>query len=333
MDEYFVQAATRRGGYLFRSDLLDLGLSDNGIRSAMREGLLVRIRHGTYAPSEPWRGLTPEEQHLLRANSIVDKLGPGVALSHHTAVLAHGGTLWGVDLGRVHLTRLVSRAGRNEAGVVFHHARTDLDQDLTSIDGRPVTVPARAVLESCSLTRIEPAMVAASFGIRAGLCTREELAELAQQHRGWPGMLNVRLAARYAAPECESVGEVRSMHLFRTHDVPLPECQVEVRIGGRLVARCDFGWWTWRHVGEFDGRIKYGRLNADPDHPEQSLVQEKLREDRVRSHPLGMTRWMWDDLAPSARASTASRLRADLERSRSLYGRTVIDLGRRPWVA
>jgi hypothetical protein len=88
----------------------------------------------------------------------------------------------------------------------------------------------------------------------------------------------------------------------------------------------DFDWEAWRHSGEFDGLIKYGRLNPDDVDPGLVLVDEKTREDAVRGTGRGMSRWTWPEL-PLRR--TVERLKYDLERSRTLYchARTYIDLG------
>src|SRR5674476_401682 len=47
--------------------------------------------------------------------------------------------------------------------------------------------------------------------------------------------------------------------------------------------RVDFWWPGARVVGEFDGRVKYGRANPSGRPPEDVLWDEKLREDRLRA--------------------------------------------------
>jgi hypothetical protein len=327
MDDHILAAARVRGGYAFRSDLLDFGMRDRDIRAAVREGVLERLRHGTYAPREVTRPLSPEERHRLIAYSIVDKLGPAVALSHHSAAVAHGLPSWGVDLGDFHLTRMDGRAGRIDAGVRYHVGAATLADDVTLCDGRPVMVPARAVIESCSLASVESGMVTASFALRAAKVTRPELDECAARHERWPGMLHVRLAVAAAEPECESVGEVRSMHLFRTFAIPRPQPQYVIERAGRFVARADFGWGDHRHLGEFDGRVKYGRLNPyAEDELGQVIVDEKWREDAMRDEAYGVSRWGWSDLDPVVRSATAHRLRTAMERSRRLYCRNAVYL-------
>lgn len=320
MQEIIDAAATHRGGYVFRGDLIDCGLTDRHIARACHAGMLIRLRHGTYAPADSFRELSVERRHLLVAYSIVDKLGPNVALSHHSAAIAHGAVVHNLDLAAVHVTRLDGRGGRHEAGVNFHVGRAVFDEDICLVDGRQVVVPARAVVESCSLSPVESGMVTASFVLRSGGCSTAELSERVDRHARWPGMLKVRLSTRMADPRCESVGEVRSLYMFATCRIPRPTAQFDVRNAGRSIARADFGWEDARHVGEFDGRVKYGRLNPyDGDNAGQVLVDEKRREDAIRELGFGMSRWTWDELAPHRRPSTGARIATALERSRHLY--------------
>lgn len=316
-----------RGGYAFRSDLLEAGLDDKTIAALLRSGYLTRIRHGTYTLTRTHAAMSPEQRHLLLAFSVVDKLGPSVALSHHSAAIAHTGTSWGVDLRTVHLTRLDGRGCRREAGVVHHIGRVVSDDELVLVEGRQVVRPARAVIESCSLASVESSMVTASFALRLGLCTPEELAERLNLHERWPGMLTVRLGLASAEPRCETVGEVRSLFMFGATGVPRPDVQVEITMAdtGAVVARSDFGWWPSRHLGEFDGLYKYGRLNPYAE-PGEAIVREKSREDLVRAQLFGMSRWIWRDLEPENRRATGQRILQALDTSRRLYTRNATHL-------
>jgi len=49
-------------------------------------------------------------------------------------------------------------------------------------------------------------------------------------------------------------------------------------------------------VGEFDGKIKYGRLVRPGQAPGDAVFTEKRREDALRDHGLEVVRWVWDEL-------------------------------------
>jgi hypothetical protein len=112
----------------------------------------------------------------------------------------------------------------------------------------------------------------------------------------------------------ESVGESRSLALFLQEHLPLPEPQVEIHDARGLAGRVDFLWREQRTIGEFDGRIKYGRLVPAGRSAEDVLWNEKLREDRLRDAGWEVARWTWADL--STPSLVAGRILAAFARSR-----------------
>lgn len=318
MDSFFEMLADRRGGYILRPDLLDMGLTDRQIKDAIRQEVIVRIRPGTYAP----RGhldLSPEERHRLLAFAVQDKLPSGVVLSHQSAAVIHSGVSYGLDLSQVHVTRLGRMTSRAEAKVT-HHGGTLPDEDIVEIDGHLLVVPGRAALETAVVAGTEAGMVQASFALRQGV-TPDELHERLSAMARWPGVAKVRLSVGWATAECETVGELRSLYMFRMGGVPLPRMQVEYfDVNGVSLGRVDFDWDEFWHCGEFDGLLKYGRLNPyGGGNLGQVIVDEKRREDRIRETGRGMSRWVWSELY-SPRA-TCQRILAALEQSRRLHGR------------
>lgn len=319
MEHLIVQALRHRGGYCFRGDLIDLGLRDRDIREALNAGHLERLRHGTYGATEDCSALSPEQRSTLIAHSIVDKLGPGVAISHTTAAARLTGVGWGADLRTIHLTRLDGKGSRTEAGVTFHVGGVVPEEDLVEVDGRLHTAPARAAIEASSLLTVEAGMVQTSLLLRQGLVTPEDLYGWLGRCERWPGVQKVRLAVGYAAPACESVGEIRSVYMFRVGGVPMPSFQTVITdASGRIIARADFEWEDDGLVGEFDGALKYGVGNADVTDPARVVLEEKRREDAIRATGRGVVRWGWRDLeAPqqtcariNARRATSRRLRS-----------------------
>ncbi|GAA3511604.1 hypothetical protein GCM10022234_02720 [Aeromicrobium panaciterrae] len=329
MDQYLTETAEANGGYLMRHQLIDLGLSDAQIRSGMQSKVLRRIRHGTYAMAHEWTAMTATERHCVLVRSVLDKLGDRVVASHHSASALYGHDLFGVDLDTVHVTRIDGGTSRREAGIAFHHGAVVPTRDIREIDGRLVVEPMRAVFETCSHVSIESGMVLATSALRSEQITVEELIEARSQFAHWMGTRKARIAIRLADARLESVGEVRSLHMMWRHRLPHPELQHQIcDVRGQIIARTDFAWLDHRHTGEFDGLMKYGRLNPYNQDPGQAIEDEKIREDRVRDESYGMTRWVWASLAPSQQAKTAAMIRLGMERSKRLYlrNRTVIPL-------
>lgn len=323
MDE-IAHLLTAHGGALDRADFLDAGVRDSVIYRAHRRGLITRIRFGTYVMTSHWRSLTDTERHAVLVRSVLDKLGPAVVASHHSAAILHGLDVWGVDLDTVHLTRLDGRTGRYDSGVCYHSGALD-ERDAVRVGGYRCVSPARAVIESALISGTEQAMVVASSYL-AGGGDRDDLLELFhQQFRSWPGSGAADVGLGLADRRYESLGEVRSGYFFWSHAIRRPDLQVVVRDERGACGRVDFAWERYRHVGEFDGLMKYGRLNPDAEDPGAVVAAEKLREDRIRAQGYGMTRWTWGDLSPQRSAALAARLKADLDASRVRAPR-VIDL-------
>jgi hypothetical protein len=75
------------------------------------------------------------------------------------------------------------------------------------------------------------------------------------------------------------------------HAVPAPELQFEMRTrDGRLLGYNDFGWPSFCHLGEFDGKRKYTRDIQPDEDPGEVVFREKRREDEMRREGAGMSR-------------------------------------------
>jgi hypothetical protein len=95
----------------------------------------------------------------------------------------------------------------------------------------------------------------------------------------------------------ESVGESFSRVVIQELGLPEADLQVEVHDpSGLLVGRCDFGWRRFRTLGEFDGKIKYGRLLRDGQEAGEVVFDEKVREDELRGLGHEVVRWVDADL-------------------------------------
>lgn len=111
------------------------------------------------------------------------------------------------------------------------------------------------------------------------------------------GRSRAHLVSELADGRAESPGE--SLSRVRMFELRLlrPELQVEVRDVDGLAGRCDFGWEEQRLLGEFDGRVKYGRLCCDSaEEAAETLWREKRREDRLRRTGALVARWVWADV-------------------------------------
>ncbi len=313
MDELAV-IAEQHGVFLTR-EALALGYDDRSIARAVRGRLWHRVRRGAYVPYHVWANADAEARHLIRAAAVHRSYGDRVCFSHVTAALLHGIAVWGVDLDHVHVTRLDGGAGRTEPDVVHHEAQCLGDDDVVRLDGRLVTAPARAALETGILGSTEAALVSLDSLLFRRLGSTNDLGSAYDVVQHWPGTQHLQVAVRMADHRAQSPGESRSRWLFRVAGLPAPELQFEVYdADGVLVGTTDFAWRRHRLLGEFDGRVKYGRLLRPGQTAGEAVWAEKLREDALRrTTGFGMERLVWAALDRPRR--TADRVWTMLRRA------------------
>lgn len=323
MDSDALPRAAR--GYVTRADLLTHGHDDRDIRAAVRAGVIRRRRRGIYVYADDDDRLNPRQRHVVDIRSVADKLGPSVAVSHQSACAIHDIATYDMPLDLIHVTRLDGATGRREHGLVHHVGSLVADDDLMTVDGMIVVTPARAMLEVAMTGSVESAIVTLDSGLHLAMTNIDTLAAMSSRFASWQGARNGRYALSLADGRAESPGESRSRLLFRRENLPIPDLQVPFHDeDGRLIGRTDFAWLEFCHVGEFDGKVKFGGIAGDTRTPQQIAYAEKRREDRIRRRPVGMSRWGWADLDGAAGRRTASRVRFDLEQSKRLYGRARV---------
>lgn len=295
MDRLRYLAAT--DGCFTRADALRAGLDDNAVRRALKARLWTRIRWGVYTFTDLWTEKDEITRHLAAARSVARKLAPSVALSHVSAALDHDLTTWGADLSLVHVTRLDGGAGRTEAGVQ-HHEGFCAESEVLEKDGYLVVRPVRAALESAALMSAEAAVATLDSGLHLKRFSVEELDETFGLMHHWPATLHLQLAVRFADGRAESVGESRARYLCYTHGLPAPEIQFPVYDErGTLAGVTDMAWREHRLLGEFDGKVKYGRHLRPGETPGDAVFREKRREDELRRLTgFSMIRLTWADL-------------------------------------
>lgn len=284
-------------GFFTRGQAEDCGYSDLHITRMVRQRQWTRFRRGYYCCTDVWAAMSEVEQHLVRCAAVMDSLGADrVALSHGSGVVAHGIDTWGVDLSRVHVTRLDGGAGRIEGDVV-HHEGVAAERDVVHVNGLPVLPAVRCVLEAGSRAGGEAALCLLDNGLHRELFDRDRLRSQFARMEHWPGMRRLHIPVRMADGDAESIGESRGRWFFWLHRLPAPLLQYDVVDGdGVLIGTTDWAWPELETLGEFDGRVKYGRLLQPGQEPGDVVFAEKQREDAMRrATGFTMERVVWTD--------------------------------------
>lgn len=269
--EHAVAACARRQhGVVTRPQLLAAGMSPDTVHRWLTATRLTALHRGVYQ-------VGPVALPHTRVVAAVLACGPAAVVSHSSAA-----ALWQLIQirGRMPLIDIsVERGERRRPGIRLHRVRAFTADEVTKLEGIPVTTPARTLVDIAhALTdrALERALIEALGSHRVG---RAELLAVLARHEGRPGLRRLR-----ALVQMDHVGLTRSkaedrfLALIRKALLPVPEVNVEVA-GNRV----DFFWRAERFVVEIDGFAYHstsGRFEKDRER-DASLVAEGVRVTRV----------------------------------------------------
>lgn len=276
------------------------GLRQHEIRALCGAGRLVQVRRGAYrdtaepAPEPSQEPRTARElEHLGLVAATLPGLRPGACLSHHSAALAHGLPIPEKLLGAVHITR-AGQGGKVRPNLHLHRSRVPVEHVICGEHG-PMTSLAWTVMDLARVLAPVHAVALVDRALARGL-DRQEVFGLLDRHRA-SGNVTAREVVRFGDRASESVGESHSRWLLHELRLPSPRLQVDIVTDtGDFVARPDFLWEDRRLIGEFDGRIKYGRLLQPGQNLTEVVLAEKRREEALRRLGYWVIRWTWADL-------------------------------------
>jgi hypothetical protein len=301
-------------GPALRAQLLAAGVTDEEVRRMCSARRLTVLRRGAYVPSSDARLRDPVARHALSVGAAMLQLAPGAVASHVSAAVLHGLPLWAVPLDRVHVTRDQRSGGRRSRLLHLHSAALDADE-VVMVGGTAVTSVARTVADLARTLPFEQAVVSADGALFRGIVGGDDLVEAVERSAHRHGNTGARRVVAFADGRAESAGESRSRVAIARAGLPPPALQWEVYSPcGTLVGRADFAWPELGTVGEFDGKVKYGRLLRPGEEPGNAVFEEKRREDLLRDEALEVVRWVWGELDPFD--AVAARLVRAFDRAR-----------------
>ncbi|TFV83074.1 type IV toxin-antitoxin system AbiEi family antitoxin domain-containing protein [Blastococcus sp. CT_GayMR16] len=282
---------------LRRADAVTDGFTDAELARMVRRRELIRLQRGAYSQAPTVLPTDGAARHRLVVAATMRGLRAETVASHASAAAMHGLPVWGIELGRVHVLRRPPASGSGSARVHLHVARLP-EHELTLVDGILTTNATRTVVDVARSELFESAVVVADHALASGHTSFGALLECLGRMGPVPGTRRAARVLRFASRFSESVGESRSRVLMHRLRLPTPDLQVHVlRADGSIVGRCDFGWRAHRTLGEFDGKVKYGRLVKPGQEPGDVVFQEKRREDELRDLRWQVVRWTWAELS------------------------------------
>jgi len=286
---------------------------------------MVRIAPGVFLPGDVWRALDFDEQFRARVDAAALRFRNEGPFSHLSAAV-----MWGLPNVEPWPARVEVLAGRDTGGRsrrwLARHA-VGIPVDGESIDGHRVTSLARTVVDAASALSFAGGVAMADFvmrperrgeiGVAASRASRVELLRAVAERESPRGSAKAMRVVEFADGRAGSPGESLSRCAVRTAGLPAPELQTGFTDAAGLIGYVDFWWPDWGVIGEFDGRGKYLREDLRNGRSiAEVIVDEKVREDRLRAATgARMVRWGWD-VARSPQLLAAALLRAGLPQRR-----------------
>jgi len=252
-----------------------LGLTRADLRGLLRERRIVRLHRGWYATRLP---RDDADLHRLRVEALLAEYAGRAVATDASALLRLGIATWRPDLRRVHLALTDPDANRHRKADLVVHPHRPAARLLRPRPAAGTVHPAVAIA-SAGLRDPRSFLVPGDDALRRGLVTAAELAAAVDGLGRRHGAAGVRAVRDWCDPRHESPGETLVAHLLRLAGHELDPQFVVPGTGqwtrGGQGYRADLRLRGTRVLVEFDGRVKY----EDP----QTLWEEKLREDRIRS--------------------------------------------------
>ncbi|WP_219817564.1 hypothetical protein, partial [Rathayibacter tritici] len=298
-----------------------------------RSDEFVRLRRGVYVRADEWAKASVDERQRARIDAVAATWSAPFFLRESAAAV------WGLPLveplaATVHVEGATDVGSRTRNGVAEH--RSARLPSLALIDGLAVSDLAQTVFDLARFSSFRRAVVAADHALRlvdddgSPLLRREELLRRhAELPPGSRGRTTSAAVIAFADPASETPLESISRVAMHRGGLPAPVLQHPVRDHDGLAGVVDFSFEEAEVVGEADGDHKY----SDPAFlrgrsPEQVLLAEKRREDRLRARVHGLVRWGWRE-AYDTRPLLVRLARAGVRRVEGTSGRR----GNPPFVA
>ncbi|MGO4956316.1 type IV toxin-antitoxin system AbiEi family antitoxin domain-containing protein [Luteococcus sp. Sow4_B9] len=280
-------------------ELIARGMTPADIRRNLAQGTLERLRRGDYLDLSQGPAPEYEERHRLLITATWPRLHSGV-LSHHSAAALLGLPLPPDELNRVHITRPGRSGGLVRTTVQVHRAPLDRSE-IVEVNGFPVTSLERTAVDLARTLSPDRGLAVVDAALRAH-ADPGTLQDILQSQKNMHGMPRARAVLGLGDGRAESAGESRSRWFMHDAGLPMPTLQLPIHDAhGRLLGRADFGWEELKVLGEFDGRIKYGRILKPGQELASVLQAEKEREHSFRGRGWWVHRWTTPEMADLTR--------------------------------
>lgn len=281
--------AARQHGVVTRRQLLEAGVSRHRVDHLRTSGGLRPVQRGVYAVGPVSAPLSAEMAACLAS-------GPHAVVSHQSAAL-----LWRIPAradppSRIHLSTPHRR--RALRGIHLHRVGTLHPDEVTRLQGIPLTTPARTLLDLAAAVPERFLERALAEALARRVTTLAGLATLVGRHGGMRGVARLRCLVEAGRPALtRSEAEAAFLELMRRAKIPEPG--TNVRVAGHEV---DFVWRPERLIVEVDGYA----FHSSP----QAFQRDRTRDADLAAAGFRVIRVTWQQLTREREAVIARTARA-----------------------
>lgn len=271
---------------------------------AARRGELLRLTPGRYVVRAVFATATEHERHRARIDAVMPWTSGDLIVSHHSAVVLHDLPWLGETPELVAVLDPKRRNGQRRAHLQKVGAAERIVEPV-HIGGYAVTPLTVTAVDVALREPFRTAIVVLDAVLARGVSKDELLAELARRTPRPRASSRARRAIEFADGLAGSPGESVARLRWAEEGFPPPALQREFRDAEGLIGRVDFWFPEAGVVVEFDGLVKYrDREMRGGRTPERVVMDEKLREDRLRAVPeiRSVVRVTWRDVEPGGSA-------------------------------
>ncbi|MGI8946560.1 MAG: hypothetical protein ACR2FV_00960 [Ornithinimicrobium sp.] len=285
-------------GVFVRADLVGTGHTVRELRTWLRERHVRQACRGVYAVGPVGTGPQDRLDDLTRGLARLH--GERIAASHHSALLLHGLATYDVPMGVAQAVRTSSGMDSSAHLRIWRPRRTP---EIVVVGGVRTVTAATAIAQVAAGYGLRPGVVAADSGLHRLRLSRAAIEAAVGLLGEGPGVGAARIMLERLDPGGQSPGEsllrLAAQDLGYAVQTQFPVLDQD----GRAFAYADLRIKGTRSLWEFDGAMKYDGVQG-----REALVQEKIREDRIRARGWALDRVVWKELADVPQL--AQRLRA-----------------------
>jgi hypothetical protein len=281
--------AARQHGVVARRQLFGEGIRRGALELRLRNGRLHSVHQGVYAVGHT---VLSRKGHWMAA---VLAGGQGAPLSHRAAA-----AIWEIrrsgGAGPIEVTVWPEKHSR--PGLRFY-ARRLLPDEVTQVDGIPVTAPSRTLLDLASVLdphRLERAVHEAEIHRLAGELSLEDLTDRNPGARGTRALTKILAATRRGTEITRSELEERFLAFLDRAHLPRPNTNHLVEAGVHRY-EVDCLWKTHRLIVELDSHATHA--------PTRSFESDRARDRALHAAGWRVVRVTWHQLHDQPRAIAA----------------------------